>query len=196
MTLALGTVFVVNAATGLSINLTNSPKKTAPIGAAAPSTKLAQASITPPTLPGGASSLQESYQDWQVICAQKVEKNRCTLSQQQIDTKTNQRVLAVEFEAHNDQFQGIMVLPFGLALASGVTSAVDDEVSGAAIGFRTCLPAGCIVPISFDASSLTALRKGTNLKIKATSDGGQETVFTVSLKGFSAAYDRLSALAQ
>ncbi len=36
-----------------------------------------------PTLPGGASSLQETYQDWHVACQVADNAKRCVLVQQQ-----------------------------------------------------------------------------------------------------------------
>ncbi len=38
------------------------------------------------------------------------------------------------------------------------------------------------------------MRIGTNLKVRATADGGQDQVFTFSLKGFTQALDRIIVL--
>ena len=54
-----------------------------------------------------------------------------------------------------------MVLPFGLALDHGVVLQVDDGAPGPVLRFRTCLPAGCVVPLSSDAKLVAAARKGT-----------------------------------
>ena len=86
------------------------------------------------------------------------------------------------------------MLPFGLALDNGATFQVDDGAAGPPQKFRTCIPAGCLVPISFDAHMLAALRKGAQLKVKAVVDGGKDTLFTISLKGFPNAFDRTAAL--
>lgn len=60
--------------------------------------------------------------------------------------------------------------------------------------FRTCLPAGCLVALPADASYITSLKKGTQLKVKAVADGGAETPFAVPLAGFGNALTRLDAL--
>jgi invasion protein IalB len=52
------------------------------------------------------------------------------------------------------------------------------------------------VPLTFDATSMAALQKGTTLKIKAVADSGADMPFAVSLKGFGAAVARLGALAK
>ncbi|MBN9047563.1 MAG: invasion associated locus B family protein [Rhizobiales bacterium] len=60
-----------------------------------PPLALAQAT---PFLPGGASSLQETYQDWQVACRIANGTRLCAISQQQTQ-QNGQRVLAIELAA-------------------------------------------------------------------------------------------------
>lgn len=124
------------------------------------------------TLPGGASSLNETYADWRVACMQQGKTKRCALSQAQAQ-QNGQRVLAIELAVPSDDtVTGLLVLPFGLALDSGVSFQIDDTPAMPPIRFRTCVPAGCLVDTSFDAPALEALRAGAVLKIKATADGG------------------------
>ena len=165
----------------------------------APDQRLAQAAVTAPasTLPGGASSLQETYQDWQVTCVQQAPTKRCVLSQQQIDPQSKQRVVVIEIGAiAADKIEGSLVLPFGLALDRGAVLQIDDGPIGQPLRFRTCLATGCIVAVSLDAATVAAMRKGTSLKIKLVSDAGQELPLTLPLKGFSEALARTTALAK
>lgn len=152
----------------------------------------------PSALPNGATSLNETYQDWAVICAAGEKGRLCVLSQQQRKTDTNQLVLAVEFNSVTaNEIRGTLVLPFGLKLADGVTLQVDDGPVSPALPFSTCLPAGCILPVVFDAGIVKALRAGTTLKLVAKAhDSGQNVLLGVSLKGFAAAQDRAVALAK
>jgi invasion protein IalB len=148
-------------------------------------------------LPGGASSLQETYGDWRVACAQQNGKKTCALSQRQTDKDSRQLVLAVELSAPAaDKAEGTLILPFGLAIERPITLQIDQAAAGPALHFRTCLPVGCLVGLNFDAATVALLRKGTTLTIKATADGGQETSFKISLKGFADALDRTAALAK
>lgn len=154
---------------------------------------LAQAA---PSLPGGASSLQETYQDWQVACRIVNGARLCVVSQQQTQ-QNGQRVLAIELAAPSgNTVSGTLVLPFGLALNSGVTFQIDDKPAMQPMRFRTCLPAGCLVSVMFDAPKLAALRSGTSLKVKAVADGGAAMPFSISLQGFAAALDRVAALSK
>lgn len=146
------------------------------------------------TLPGGASSLQETYQDWSLAC-QGTPKAVCAVSQQQTQ-QNGQRLLAMELGKSADGgVSGNLVLPFGLLLDVGATLQVDDGQPRAPLRFVTCLPGGCLVPLSFDAKTVAALRAGTALKIKVKAIDQKEMTFAVSLKGLAAALDRLKALA-
>ena len=148
-----------------------------------------------PSLPGGASSLQETFQEWRVAC-QIVETTKlCALSQLQAQ-QNGQRVLAIELQAGPDESaSGNLVLPFGLLLDAGVTVQIDDNPALPATRFRTCVPAGCVVPLALDAPAIGNLRGGATLKIVGkASDTSQDVSFTVSLNGFAAALDRVTAL--
>jgi invasion protein IalB len=145
-----------------------------------------------PLLPGGASSLRETHQDWQVLCAVRDKTKYCTLSQQQTKQGTNQLVLTIELvPGANNVLNGMLLMPFGLLLSNGITLQIDDKPPGKPIPFRTCLPNGCVVPLSFDKSTVDTQRAASNLKIAASASDTNETVrFTVSLKGFGPAIDR------
>lgn len=151
------------------------------------------------SLPGGASTLNETHGAWTVTCAIASQGDggpvkRCALSQTQLQSQTRQRALAIELHPEGNGVDGSLILPFGLALASGVTYQFDEGEAGASQQFRTCLPAGCLIDIAFDASTVESLKVGHVLKINASADGGQEITFSVSLAGFSSAYDRVVAL--
>ncbi|HWK64106.1 MAG TPA: invasion associated locus B family protein [Rhizobiaceae bacterium] len=146
-------------------------------------------------LPGGATSLNETHGDWTVACVVQDNNKRCTLSQQQVDAQSRQRMLAIELGASSDgKAQGALMLPFGLALEKGVVLRVDDGEPLPSLAFRTCLPAGCVVPVSFDTATIASLRKGKQLQLEAVADGGKPISFSISLAGLGGALDRLAEL--
>lgn len=151
-----------------------------------------------PTLPGGAASLREMHGDWAVVCSIQTEGSKkaktCAFTQEQFAKDTRQRVVAIELKPTAANLKGVLALPFGLALEKGVTYQVDEGQLSGVQRFRTCLPAGCLVPIDFDAKLATSLKSAKVLKIRATADGGQETNFSISLNGFPSAFDRTMAL--
>lgn len=148
-----------------------------------------------PALPGGATSLNETHGDWTVACVVQDNNKRCTLSQQQVDAQSRQRMLAIELNASADGLtQGVLVLPFGLALEKGVVLRVDEGEPLPPLAFRTCLPTGCIVSVSFDAAMIDSLRQGKKLQLDAVADDGKPISFSVSLAGLPGALDRLAEL--
>lgn len=144
-------------------------------------------------IPGGASSLQEGFDDWRVAC--QAERSTCFMSQQQAQ-QDGQRVLTIELRpAPDGDLAGTLVLPFGLLLDEGVVFQVDDLPESGPLRFRTCLPVGCVVPLAFDAATVERLRVGNALKLATVVRNGEALPFAISLKGFSAALDRLRTLA-
>jgi invasion protein IalB len=151
------------------------------------------------SLPGGASTLSETHGGWTVTCAIGTQAESgpvkyCALSQTQLHSQTRQRALAIELHPEGDGVQGTLLLPFGLSLPSGVSYQLDEGETGPAQLFRTCLPAGCLVDIAFDARMVESLKTGSAMKVEASADGGERMVFSISLEGFTSAYDRVRAL--
>ena len=148
-------------------------------------------------LPGGASTLNETYGDWAVACTTPQGNVRCAVSQVQINSQNRQRVLSVELMATDGgtAARGTLVLPFGLALEKGVVLSIDESEPLASLRFSTCLPAGCLVPLTFNADLVTAMRVGTVLKARATAnDREQEINFSISLSGFTSTLTRAAEL--
>lgn len=148
-------------------------------------------------LPGGAGSLVETYQDWVVACQAQNERTLCVMRQVQSNTQTGQHVLTVEFSGGGDggRLGGVLLMPFGLSLAEGITAAIDNAAPGPALAFATCTPQGCLAPIAFEADQVAKLKAGTSLNLTARSfSPAQPIALKVSLKGFSAALNRIGDL--
>ena len=160
--------------------------------AAAAATDAAKA----PQLPGGASALSETHGDWTVNCQIAGTNKVCSLSHQQFNKQTNQRLLAIELTTKTgEDASGTLALPFGLALAKGVALEIDDKKLDGTLAFNTCQAVGCLVPVAFDADITPMLSSGTTLKVDATAaDTGQPISFSISLAGFGGALARTAEL--
>lgn len=147
-------------------------------------------------LPGGASALSETHGDWTVNCQATVTTKTCTLSHQQFNKQSGQRLLAIELASKSgEDASGTLALPFGLALSNGITLEVDDKKLDGSLQFSTCQMVGCLVPVSFDGDVMPLLKAGTTLKINAVAADTQQPVnFTISLNGFGSALARTAAL--
>lgn len=144
------------------------------------------------------TSLQETWDDWQVACMRREDGGRvCAMAQTQVQEEGRRRILVLEItaEPNAETARGTLVLPFGLDLERGISLEIDDVALADNLRFRTCIPSGCILPIALSAPHLAALRRGGTLTIlTAASDTGQPFSFSVSLRGFSAAFNRLVEL--
>lgn len=158
---------------------------------------LAAAPAAAQGLPGGASSLNETYTNWVLSCVAPEGAKRCAITHSQQDPQSRQRILAMELSkdgAPEGGLRGLLVMPFGLKLADGVVLGA-PELAPSELAFSTCLPAGCIIPLSFDAAFVASLAKGGAAEMRATAaDGGKEVVFSLPLDGFGAAVARLGEL--
>lgn len=151
------------------------------------------------SLPNGASALNETYQDWQVSCVVKDKHRQCAMSQGQQEKSTGKRVLTIGLTpSPKGGLVGSLVLPFGLTLPAGVN--LQDVVNklsnqGNKFAFQTCLPTGCVVPLSFDAKTVVSWRSTTALTVSATANATNKLVkFSVSMNGFQDALTRTRAL--
>ncbi len=108
--------------------------------------------------------------------------------------QTGQRVLTAELRNAGGKVEGVLLMPFGLDLAKGASLKI-DEAAGPNLAFSTCLPQGCLAPISFDAKQVAALKAGANINVTTTAlSPSQPVAFKISLKGFGAALDRITTL--
>ncbi|MCU4180396.1 invasion associated locus B family protein [Bosea sp. BH3] len=97
----------------------------------------------PPKQPNLAGSRQEqTLAAYPRADVPELNITRCALSQSQTQ-QSGQRVLTIEINAPiANKAACVIVLPFGLALASGAGLQIEDRSVGQALPFRTCLPIG------------------------------------------------------
>ncbi len=145
-------------------------------------------------LPNGASSISEIYGNWTVACAISNGTKLCSLNQAQGNVQTG--AFAIELRtSKEDTTEGVILVPFGLKLEAGAVIVLDDENLGQGLRFSTCLPQGCLLPVSFPTIATDAMRNGRTLVVTCFSlAAGQPVSFVFSLNGFSAALDRASQL--
>lgn len=151
------------------------------------------------SLPNGASSINEAYGDWTVICGIVEGEKVCTLSQTHTSSKTGKPVFAIELKPPADgKTNSVILLPFGLKFDDGVTLKIDEQTLEPGARFSTCVPAGCLLPIAFPTAATEAMKQGEKLIVGATNStgDGKPPTFTFSLDGFTAALSRVTELAK
>jgi invasion protein IalB len=150
----------------------------------------------PSQLPGGAQSVSEAYQDWQMMCSQPQGVKQCAIAQQVTDGKSGQRIVGIEVKPQGDKAEGMLLMPFGLTLDKGVALRIGESEVASGLRFKTCVLPGCLVPLSLDAKTVAALRKAPTLVVNAVGDNDQVVPLSISLNGFGPALDRAIALAK
>ena len=119
------------------------------------------------------------------------------IAQTQVNRHNGQRVLAIELAAieGDNAASGTLVLPFGLNLDQGVALSIDESEILPPLRFSTCLPAGCLVPLTFNQDVMLAMWVGSVLNVSTAAHGsGQELGFSISLSGFTSALARVAVL--
>ena len=170
--------------------------RAAPTPAAAPAAAAAPAILWP----AGASSVSENYGDWTMSCTRPNDRPTCVVVQSQGDSKTGRRQFGIELQVPRDgRAQGIILMPFGLAIEPGVAFKLDEQVLGQGAPYVSCNGDGCLVPISLPTIATDGMRTAKNLYVtgqkSATGGGtGEPALITVPLGGFPQALDRAVAL--
>jgi invasion protein IalB len=149
-------------------------------------------------LPNGASSINETYGDWSVNCRMIEGQKLCLLGHVQANSQNGQRLFAVDLRTPKDgKTEGTIVMPFGLKLESGAVMKLDDKDLGQGLRFSTCVPQGCLMPVSLPAAATDAMKKGKTLTVASLNlSGGDVVSFNVPLAGFAAAIARVAELSK
>ena len=164
----------------------------APAPAAMPAAAAKPAAIWP----AGALSITENYGEWTLTCNREEAATACMLMQSQGDNKTGKRLFAFELRTPRDgRSEGLILMPFGLAIEPGVTFKLDEAVLGKGAPYISCGPEGCLVPISFPTLATDAMRTAKTLSVIGQKSGTNEPQpITVPLGGFAAVWERAIAL--
>jgi invasion protein IalB len=152
---------------------------------------------TPITLPNGADEVKEIYGDWGVICRMIQSTKRCSAGHYQFDEKQQALMFSIEiFPPQDGGYAVAVTMPFGLSLPDGIILKLDGQVFERG-GFATCFLGGCLVPLKFTSANIETMKSAKTLTVDAKAyAGGNDARLSVSLKGFSAAIERLRSLQQ
>jgi invasion protein IalB len=148
------------------------------------------------SLPNGASSINETYGNWVVTCQLLGGKKQCLVFHAQSDNQTaGSRSQFISKRQARGNTRGMILMPFGLNLAAGAILTIDDKELEDGLRFSTCVPEGCVLPMSFAAEMVEAMKKSNVLTVASVALGsGEMVVFKVPLEGFPAAIARVGEL--
>ncbi|MBP7240983.1 invasion associated locus B family protein [Amaricoccus sp.] len=164
------------------------PAEAAP--AAAPAQPAAPAA---PVAPPQPQIEVTKHGDWELGCVTGT-KN-CEMQQVALDNTKNPVVLArvLKLPAGADA-QALMIFntPLGTLLPSGLSFQI-DTAQAAVLPFEWCVQEGCVVRLGLREPDVAAMKRGQTVKMIVTSIANPQVPveLTLSLSGFTAAYDAL-----
>lgn len=142
------------------------------------------------------TAVVETHGDWEIRCTP--DKARCTMQQAFIDAEG--RAVAVMTIARLQgrttpdgtavPAQMAVRVPLGVMLTEGLGVQVDSNKTDVA-PFNFCIQAGCQVLTPVPESFISSLKAGVNAKVLFRFIDGNAQTATISLKGFTKAYNSL-----
>jgi invasion protein IalB len=177
---------------------TTAPAAAAPAGTAAPAA-VAPAAAPQAPAPAPAAPAQPQIDvtmqgDWEIGCISGT--TNCEMQQVARDTTNNPVLLArvLKLPAGSDA-QALMILnsPLGTLLPAGLSFQI-DTAQAATLPFEWCVQEGCVVRLGLREPDIAAMKRGKGIKLVVTSiaDPQQPVNLTLSLSGFTAAFDSIA----
>ena len=147
----------------------------------------------------------EQFGDWAVHCpqAESGEQGLCRMIQvaERVDDTSGQSIpilvtsLALLPAQEGANVTGMSLLvPLGVYLYSGIAVQIDEK-EGFAVPYTACRPEGCQAQFPVSEELLAEMKAGSKARIIAIDGTGQRFEVPVSLSGFTAAWNRIGALA-
>jgi len=140
---------------------------------------------------------QFSSTNWGVNCQPQANSKKlaCVLSQSIVMAKTRQVFLTVSIHptpanTNTPPYMATVRLPHGLALTSGIQFQVDKQKPGQLTLF-TSSQQGVFARVGVVNKLLSSLKKGKQLKIFFQGRNGRKFTMAMSLKGFTAGFEKL-----
>jgi len=144
--------------------------------------------------PAGAQNPHgKSFDHWQVRCNTPTgAPSDCQMVQNVVVKESGKPVLqlVVGYMEKVDNPVGVLVLPLGIYLPSGLTMQI-DKGQAYEMAFEICGRNGCRVRFSFDEALLGTFKKGNAAEVVFYSGGRKPIRVPLSLKGFTAALKTL-----
>lgn len=147
-------------------------------------------------LPAFALSARETdYQDWRVRCETPSSggAEQCVMFQSVVAQERDARILnvAVRYSDEDPAPIAYVAAPLGVYLPSGLSLSIDNGKT-LRLPFEFCNASGCHTRLKLEDDLLRSLKQGGTAQfIIVQFTGGQQFTATVSLRGFTAAFDAL-----
>jgi len=139
----------------------------------------------------------ERFRDWALRCQSEGDRRQCSIFQRLVVQETNQVALNLVIGFGQD-VEGkqvpiaVFTFPLGIYLPAGAAIRV-DEGEPVRLEIERCINRGCQSAVALEPAQLEAFKAGREAIVTIGQDREQAVDLRVSLSGFSAAYDALTA---
>ncbi|WP_374446509.1 invasion associated locus B family protein [Stella sp.] len=148
----------------------------------------------PEEQPAAARTGSERIGDWVLRCdpSQEGQAKQCEMAQilSDKDGKRDLLLIRLGYPPNETAALALIVVPLDVLLPPGLGLKVDAR-EPAVVPIRHCDADGCIAPWRPSADDVQAMKVGKELLVLLRNRDGRQLGLPVSLKGFSAAHDRL-----
>lgn len=165
---------------------------------AAPAAPAAAAPAAAPAADGpGSTYLAASVEDWQVQCLRTEDgKDPCEMFQLLKDSAGNKvaSMSVMALPKASEAAAGVTITtPLESQLSAGVTLKIDDK-NAVTVPYSFCTKAGCFANVAMKEADIDRLKKGNKIAVTVVPVAApdQKVELTVSLKGFTAAFEAAS----
>lgn len=144
---------------------------------------------------------REESGDWKLECLSTgQEEEPCQMFQAAFDPDGNQQSNIRLFklpEGGQAVAGSVIAFPLEILLTAQLTMTVDDGPAKR-YPFSVCDPLGCYARVGFTQEDIDAFKRGSNVKFEVVPfvAPNERVVITISLKGFTAGYEKISIIEQ
>jgi len=165
---------------------------------ALPAAALAQQAAPASAPPNATVTDTKAVGDWTVRCFSVTSGSPCDMYQETQETNTHQRVMgfSLAYVPKDDRHVVDIAMPLGVSIPAGAVIKTDNYTSPR-LGYHHCDQAGCYVEGVMPNDMVASIAKsGPQATINIMGDDGKPFAVKLSLNGFAAAHDAMSALAK
>ena len=137
----------------------------------------------------------DAAQAWVHRCTQDEQsgKENCQIVQRLSQTESGKRVVEViisDATGEQGKRRAVIVLPLGVAIQPGVRLEIDEH-EPYSFNISHCLPNGCYAVLDLPTDLTDKLKRGNEAKLTMATFQGKTVSMTLTLKGFTSAFNKL-----
>ena len=137
------------------------------------------------TDPRDSMRTMEAFQDWQLTCSPRTDKNGgCELATAIFDRATRAPLVRLTVNQKGADETLAVVTPLGVLIPPGVRLSI-GSAQPRLLAFRTCVQGGCVAILPLNSDLTSEMARNTLGKIVVVNAAGKAVALNYSLNGFA-----------